>query len=158
MLAINWLIDCFTAHQHRKAIRCQETLLNKIWSSFVDKYNCVWRNADWPTSRQINTKSYQWQWKCGCSLTSYRGHHSVWMQFSVMPRTMKMWPQTGQKFNIKCCTKIKYKLAIRDAYIEFEDCHGDLVFQMILTTINLLLNTSYIKNRWACDPVAVWRL
>jgi len=22
-------------------------LLNKIWSRFVDKYNCVWRNADW---------------------------------------------------------------------------------------------------------------
>jgi len=40
-------------------------LLNKIWSKFVDKYNCVWRNADWSASWHISTKSYQWQWKCG---------------------------------------------------------------------------------------------
>jgi len=30
----------------------------------------VWRKADWPASWHISTKSYQWQWKCGCSLTS----------------------------------------------------------------------------------------
>jgi len=29
----------------------------------VDKYNCVWRNADRPASWRISTKSYQWQWK-----------------------------------------------------------------------------------------------
>jgi len=38
-------------------------------------------------TRDISTKSYHWQWKCGCSLTSCPGHHSVWMQFNVMPRT-----------------------------------------------------------------------
>jgi len=38
-------------------------------------------------------KYYQWQWKCGCSLTSCLGHHSVWMQFNVMPRT-----------RLTCCT------------------------------------------------------
>jgi len=45
----------------------------KIWSRFVDKYNRVWRNADWPASWHISTKSYQWQWKCGWSLTSCPG-------------------------------------------------------------------------------------
>jgi len=62
-------------------------LLNKILSRFIDKYKCAWRNADWPASWHISTKSYQWQWKCGCSLTSWPGDHSVWLQFNVMPRT-----------------------------------------------------------------------
>jgi len=53
---IDWLIGCFTAHQHRKAITSQEMLLNKIWWRFVYKYNCVWRNADWPASWHISTK------------------------------------------------------------------------------------------------------
>jgi len=47
-----------------------------LWSRFVNKYNCAWRNADWPASWHISTKSYQWQWKCGCSLTSCPGRSS----------------------------------------------------------------------------------
>jgi len=62
-------------------------MLNKKLSRFVDTYNCVWKNADWSALWHISTKSYQWQWKCGCSLTSCTGHHSEWMQFNVMPRT-----------------------------------------------------------------------
>jgi len=53
-------------------------LLNKIWSRLVDKYNCVWRNTNWPASCHISTKSYQWLWNYGCSLTSCPGHLSVW--------------------------------------------------------------------------------
>jgi len=87
----DWLIDCFTAHQHWKY---QETLLIKIWSRFIEKYNCVWRNTDWPASWHISTKSYQWQWKCKCSLTSCPGHHSIWMQFNVMPRTDVVYEET----------------------------------------------------------------
>jgi len=83
-IQIDWLIDWpLYGKSAQKGYKWQETLLNKIWSSFVDKYNCVWRNADWPASWHINTKSYQWQWKCGCSLTSCFGHHSVWMQFNA---------------------------------------------------------------------------
>jgi len=72
---IDWLIDWFIywllyGTSAQKGYWCQETLLNKIWSRFVDKYNCVWRNANWPASWHISTKTYQWQWKCGCSLTS----------------------------------------------------------------------------------------
>jgi len=58
------LIDWLTALRHISTDRhrqCQETLLNKIWSRFVDKYNCVWRNADWPALwhiTDISTKSY----------------------------------------------------------------------------------------------------
>jgi len=36
-----------------------------MWSKFVDKYNCVWRNADWLSSWHISTKSYLWQWLIG---------------------------------------------------------------------------------------------
>jgi len=52
-------------------------LLNKIWSRFVHKYNYVWRNSDWLASWHISTKSYQWQWKCGCSLTLCPGRDIV---------------------------------------------------------------------------------
>jgi len=64
---IEWLLYGTSA---QKGYWCQETLLNQIWSRFVDKYNCIWRNVDWPASWHISTKSYQWRWKCGCSLTS----------------------------------------------------------------------------------------
>jgi len=87
---VSWLlVDWMTALRRISTERLfrQETLLNKIWSRFVDKYNCIWRKADWPASWHISTKSYQWQWKCRCNLTSCSGHHSVWMQFNVMPRT-----------------------------------------------------------------------
>jgi len=73
-------------------------LLNKIWSRFVDKYNCVWRNADWPASWNISTKSYQWQWTCGCSLTSCPGHQLVWMQFNVMLRTKMIQGMKGMPY------------------------------------------------------------
>jgi len=49
---LDWLIDCWlTALWHISTERlCKETLQNKIgiWWRFVDKNNCVWRNADWP--------------------------------------------------------------------------------------------------------------
>jgi len=35
-------------------------------------------------------KSYQWQWKRGCSLTSSPEHHSVWMQFQVIVQQIVM--------------------------------------------------------------------
>jgi len=68
-------IDWLTALRHISTERLLVPIrnvasLNKIWSSFADKCNCVWRNADWPASWPISTKNYQWQWKCGCSLTS----------------------------------------------------------------------------------------
>jgi len=83
-------VDWLTALRHISTERLlvPRDVAKEIWSRFVDKYNCVWRNADWPASWDISTKRYQWQWKCGCSLTSCPRHHSVWMQFSVMPRTM----------------------------------------------------------------------
>jgi len=59
--------------------------LSLVWSRFVDKYTCVWRNADWPASWHISTKSYQWQWKCGCSFASCPGHHSVHYTASTFP-------------------------------------------------------------------------
>jgi len=77
-----------------------KTLLNKIWSRFIDKYNCVWRNADWLASWHISTKIYQWQWKCGCSLTSCPWHHSVWMQFKVMSRTTSSQNYSLQKIRL----------------------------------------------------------
>jgi len=66
---LDWLIDCYSAHQHRKAVSAKK----RCYIKFVDKYNCMWRNADWSASWHMSTKSYQWQWKCGCSLTSCPG-------------------------------------------------------------------------------------
>jgi len=96
---IDWLIDWLLyGTSAQKGYYCQKTLLNKIWSRLIDKYNCVWRNADWPVSWHISTKSYQWQWKCRCSLTLCPGRHSVWMQFNVMPTTQQH--QTPWTFKI----------------------------------------------------------
>jgi len=36
---IDWLLNGTSA---QIGYSYQETLLNKIWSRFVDKYNCVW--------------------------------------------------------------------------------------------------------------------
>ena len=41
--------------------------------------------------------------------------HDIWTSAGI--------PQSGQLFHIKCSTKLKYRLAIRDAYIELEDSH-----------------------------------
>jgi len=62
------LLNSTSAHQHYLSHKYQEKVEHMIWSRFVDKYNSVWRNAEWPASRHISTKSYQWQWKWGCSL------------------------------------------------------------------------------------------
>jgi len=61
-----------------------------------DKYNCVWRNADWPAPWHISTKSYQWQWKCGCSLTSCSGHLDMsWKK--KLPDNNYRKPDTGYR-------------------------------------------------------------
>jgi len=49
----------------------------------------VWRNADWPASWHISTKSYQWQCKCGCSLTSCPGQYTVYRRLNV--RDLVVW-------------------------------------------------------------------
>jgi len=45
-------------------------------SSSMQNYRQDWPHldADWLASWHISTKSYQWQWKCGCSFTSSPGH------------------------------------------------------------------------------------
>jgi len=68
---IDWLLYGTSA---QKGYQCQETLLNNISSRFVDKYNYVWRNADWRASWYISTKELPVTMK-------------IWMQFNVMPRT-----------------------------------------------------------------------
>jgi len=73
-----------------------------IWSKFVDKYNCVWRNADWPASWHISTKSYHWQWRCGCSLTSCSGHYyqlNVIHSLSWLPLNLSPW---GRHLSSSC--------------------------------------------------------
>ena len=37
--------------------------------------------------------------------------------------------QSGQLFHIKCSTKLKYKSAVRDAYIVFEHQHDDEIYR-----------------------------
>jgi len=98
---LSGLIDWLTALWHISTERLLEprNVAKKIWSRFVAKYNCVWGNADWPTSWHISTKSYQWQWKCGCSLTSCPGHYQDWFY------TAYLWTYTqGQHdwFNSNC--------------------------------------------------------
>ena len=46
--------------------------------------------------------------------------HNIWIDAGK--------PQSGQLFHIKCSTKLKYKMAIRDAYLEFEDKHDDELY------------------------------
>ena len=41
-------------------------------------------------------------------------------------------PRAGQLFNIRCAAKLKYKMAIRDAYIEFEHKHDDEIYKHFL--------------------------
>jgi len=43
--------------------------------------------------------------------------HDIWMSMGK--------PKSGQVFNLKCSTHMKYKLAIRDSYLEFENEHND---------------------------------
>lgn len=47
--------------------------------------------------------------------------HNIW--------TSAGKPQSGQLFHIKCSTQLKYKLAIRDSYVEFENKHDDAIYQ-----------------------------
>jgi len=64
-----------------------------IWSRFLyrlDKDNCVWRNADWPASWHISTKSYRWQWKSGCSLTSCPGRNTS-VTFITFTTVIFLW-------------------------------------------------------------------
>jgi hypothetical protein len=38
-------------------------------------------------------------------------------------------PRAGQLFNIRCSAKLKYKMAIKDVYIEFEHKHDDEIYK-----------------------------
>jgi hypothetical protein len=38
-------------------------------------------------------------------------------------------PKDGQLFSIRCSTKLKYKMAVRDAYIHFEHKQDDVIYE-----------------------------
>jgi len=112
----DWLIEYFMAVWHFSTERLLVPRNVKILSSFVDKYKFVWRDADWPASWHISTKSYQWQWKCRWSLASCPGHHSVWMQFNVLLKTCKQ--ETGE---CNLCTSM-YSCQLLRIYVTLHCC------------------------------------
>ena len=52
--------------------------------------------------------------------------HNIW--------TSAGKPQSGQLFHIKCSTQLKYKLAIRDSYVKFENKHVMMRYTSISLT------------------------
>jgi len=72
--------------------------------------------------------------KCGCSLTSCPGHHSVRMQFNVMPRTRKLkWEfKTRTSFHSQMGnTRWQFTININISFIELKWDGKKIKYDMI---------------------------
>jgi len=111
----------------------------------------IWHNS---------TKSYQWQWKCGCSLTSCPGHHSVWMQFNVMPRTHAVI--ASQRISALVLNKHYQTMLTDSSYQQFNSSNPSCLAEHSRTTLMRRISsaswTHYAILSQALDWLHAWIL